>query len=131
MIWLASLAGLRPLGFLALASFVMALVFRGMTTGGPIMKRPYLITYDIVENKSDDRTVEDRMALVEKKLRGIGGIIALDRQWAVVFDGQGKELRDFVKENFGLSDRCTVVEVVVPVESWWTIEPLNDFNSAL
>ena len=95
--------------------------------------RFYLITYDIVENLLEEDPIRlsrsEREERLVRKLQELGPTRQLlNNQWALRCSLQLVDIRDYLKEDFGLSDRMVVAETFENLIShWWTLESLNGF----
>lgn len=95
--------------------------------------RFFLVSYNIV-NSAHDLSLnklppKDREEQLIQKLKELGPTKQLlDNLWALRSSKNPVEIRDYLKEHFGLSDRMVVAETFEGVISdWWAIESLNGF----
>lgn len=85
----------------------------------------YFVTFDVVENQLDETTVKSREKLIINYLRSLNARQTLNSQWAMKTNKSAEAILAELKEFFGLSDRCVVVESIAEIEHWWTLESLN------
>jgi hypothetical protein len=95
--------------------------------------RFFLISYDIVESNLDKDagklSPSEREERLIQKLKELGPTTQLlNNQWALRCSKEPVEIRDYLKEHFGLSDRMVVAQSFEgDISHWWTIESLNGF----